>query len=756
MHMENRIFNLAKHILTAITCVLAFLVVGSISLRETKADAAYQQSLIDAGFPKSYVAKLDALHEKHKNWKFVPVKAIDNWAIALENECKAGRKLVYSSKISLGTTQTLDDGTKAVWFSTPTAWKMIVRDSTTSHFNFKTDKFNTDYDSGSWFQASKEAIAYVMDPRNWLTEKYIYCFETLYYHSAVSDANTVKYVNSLLNGTFMYNKACPGAPKYSNTYAKVIADAAKKYNVSALHLASRLRLEKGTSNDVLGKGVVRVYDSKAKKYIYRAPEASDSGLQKYYNYFNIGAGGNGAEIINNGGNEAYENGWTSPYKAIVGGAKKVYDFYIDLGQDTIYFEMFNVAKDGYLYWKQYAQNLTADLTECASIYDTYETYGLLNRAVTFRIPVYSSMPSSNPRPKSPSGSYFSTANPNCMLKSITIYNGKTKLATLSPDYVFGSNWTYSKVIEVPYEVENVTINMNPVNSTAKKSGNGTKNLVVGNNKFTVTCTSAYGGIYKRSYTFTIKRKDGSTRLKSASNSDGSFTKTFNMDTYSYNLFLENSVSSTKLNFATESAKATVKYSVNGATAVSCTTGVVNAKLNVGHNTVKLYVHHDGSGLPDKTSVYTFNIYRYTPMTMSYTYIQKTDKSSAVVFVNGFVVGETLAEAGRRFSFSGTCKWYGADNVLKSDSDLVANGDKISVYDGNGLLYKNVYIILYGDVDCNGIIDYRDYDLMNRNILSTTVQKEAANVDDSTAGITGSDLSMLKSYIEGKGSIFQVR
>ena len=288
MHMENRIFNLAKHILTAITCVLAFLVVGSISLRETKADAAYQQSLIDAGFPKSYVAKLDALHEKHKNWKFVPVKAIDNWAIALENECKAGRKLVYSSKISLGTTQTLDDGTKAVWFSTPTAWKMIVRDSTTSHFNFKTDKFNTDYDSGSWFQASKEAIAYVMDPRNWLTEKYIYCFETLYYHSAVSDANTVKYVNSLLNGTFMYNKACPGAPKYSNTYAKVIADAAKKYNVSALHLASRLRLEKGTSNDVLGKGVVRVYDSKAKKYIYRAPEASDSGLQKYYNYFDFG------------------------------------------------------------------------------------------------------------------------------------------------------------------------------------------------------------------------------------------------------------------------------------------------------------------------------------------------------------------------------------------------------------------------------------------------------------------------------------
>ena len=94
MHMENRIFNLAKHILTAITCVLAFLVVGSISLRETKADAAYQQSLIDAGFPKSYVAKLDALHEKHKNWKFVPVKAIDNWKVALENECEIKRKLV--------------------------------------------------------------------------------------------------------------------------------------------------------------------------------------------------------------------------------------------------------------------------------------------------------------------------------------------------------------------------------------------------------------------------------------------------------------------------------------------------------------------------------------------------------------------------------------------------------------------------------------------------------------------------------------
>lgn len=78
----------------------------------------------------------------------------------------------------------------------------------------------------------------------------------------------------------------------------------------------------------------------------------------------------------------------------MGGAVKVYTGYIGIGQDTIYFEMFSVVNHKYYYWKQYAQNLTATLTEGSKIYETYKNAGLLNSSFVFRIPVYKNMPSS--------------------------------------------------------------------------------------------------------------------------------------------------------------------------------------------------------------------------------------------------------------------------------------------------------------------------------------------------------------------------
>ena len=139
------------------------------------------------------------------------------------------------------------------------------------------------------------------------------------------------------------------------TYAQVIVEAAKKSKVSAIHLAVRLRQEKGTSNDELGKGV----STKDGSHFY---QANGDGNAVYYNFFNIGAAGSGKQtVINNGGKEAKAEGWTSPYLAIMGGAVKVYTGYIGIGQDTIYFEMFSVVNHKYYYWKQYAQDFLKNL-----------------------------------------------------------------------------------------------------------------------------------------------------------------------------------------------------------------------------------------------------------------------------------------------------------------------------------------------------------------------------------------------------------
>lgn len=122
----------------------------------------------------------------------------------------------------------------------------------------------------------------------------------------------------------------------------------------------------------------------------------------------------------------------------MGGAVKVYTGYIGIGQDTIYFEMFSVVNPKYYYWKQYAQNLTATLTEGSKIYETYKNAGLLNSSFVFRIPVYKNMPSSCKKPASPSGDERTTANPNTRLSGISAtlidMDGKSSNANLTPKF----------------------------------------------------------------------------------------------------------------------------------------------------------------------------------------------------------------------------------------------------------------------------------------------------------------------------------
>ena len=68
------------------------------------------------------------------------------------------------------------------------SWNLVVyADWAPDEWNALKDKNYTPYyakdakayDSGSWYQASRETVAYFMDPRNWLNEREIFMFETL-------------------------------------------------------------------------------------------------------------------------------------------------------------------------------------------------------------------------------------------------------------------------------------------------------------------------------------------------------------------------------------------------------------------------------------------------------------------------------------------------------------------------------------------------------------------------------------------------
>ena len=128
-----------------------------------------------------------------------------------------------------------------------------------------------------------------------------------------------------------------------------------------------------------------------------------------YNFYNIGATSssepmgaikNGLQYAKDGKGASTETKnkylipWNSKEKAITGGAIFIGSSYINVGQNTIYLQKFDVIDkngDG-LFWHQYMTNVLAPYSESKSIYSGYQKIGMLDSAITFIIPIYNNMP----------------------------------------------------------------------------------------------------------------------------------------------------------------------------------------------------------------------------------------------------------------------------------------------------------------------------------------------------------------------------
>ena len=90
----------------------------------------------------------------------------------------------------------------------------------------------------------------------------------------------------------------------------------------------------------------------------------------------------------------YDRPWTTPKKAIIGGAKYIAASYISRGQNTSYLKKFNVNPLGYysMYTHQYMANLRAPASEASRSYTAYQESGLSALALEFTIPVFNNMP----------------------------------------------------------------------------------------------------------------------------------------------------------------------------------------------------------------------------------------------------------------------------------------------------------------------------------------------------------------------------
>ncbi len=512
-----------------------------------------------AGFPESYWPSLAILKQSHPKWNFVAINTGLDFKTAVNNEDSGNRSLIYSN-------------------SAATQGYLSTKEG---NYDYTTDKFKV-YDGTHFYAANNATIAYYMDPRNFLSDMYIFQFESLSYSSQYQTLSSVK---DLLGNAYIAK------------FAQHFITAAQKTGVNPIYLASLAKQEvgAGTTANTAISGKAFTYNKK-----------TYSGL---YNFFNIGAtsGSDNAAayrglIWANGGEDGsqktYNRPWTSEEKAIVGGAMFINDGYISVGQDTSYFKKWDIqynnhktgTKDTTLYTHQYQQNIEAPTSEAQTTYYTYNKLGTINSAFTFYIPVYLNMPATESKlPK--------TGNPNNYLKTLT-YNTGSGAKTVTG--FTGSKTSYS--FNVANNVSSVTLAATAVNSTyAKISGVGAKTLKVGDNKFSITVTAGNGST--RTYTVTINRAAATTSNATSSKTAEQIVKEagINIDSsYVTGLTFTTSISTmkSKINKVSPEASLTVKRNNKAISSGNLVTGDVLTITNGSSSknyTVVLYGDINGDG-----------------------------------------------------------------------------------------------------------------------------------------------------------------
>ena len=318
-------------------------------------EAEFEKSLTDQGFPESYKASLRVLHKKYPYWQFKAYRPGIEWSEALTNESKLGVNLISNSKSAAWKSKE-----KGAYDAATGTWKV--------------------FDGSTWVAASKEAIAYYMDPRNFLNERSIFQFESLEYQSQYQTKSGIKVIlaNTPFNGAkFAYKDLNSGADT-TITYINAFVAAAKSSGVSPYHLASRVKQEVVTSATTTSSAVTGIHS----KY---------PGI---YNFYNIGATSS-SDPVSNGLKWAktgttYLRPWTDRYRSIVGGAQYIGTSYINKGQNTVYLQKFNLTENN-RYSHQYMTNVEAAYSEAIKTKTAYAEM-MDQSPLVFSIPIFENMP----------------------------------------------------------------------------------------------------------------------------------------------------------------------------------------------------------------------------------------------------------------------------------------------------------------------------------------------------------------------------
>ncbi len=400
---------------------------------------ACEVQMKEAGFPSSYWSGLCNMKANHPTWNFKAVQTNLEWSVAVEKESVCGRSLIQSNN--------------SEYIDTSCSSK-----------------------EGSFRAASKTAVAFYMDPRNFLSDKYVFQFEYLKYDDSLSSTYTSA-IDTMLKGASFYQYHVG----LGTSFAQLVNDAGKEKDFNPISLAARMYQEMGT-----GTSLYNLYSG-----VYTG---NNNEYYGYYNFYNIGVTSNCVNNITNCGlSYAKNHGWNTVYNGIKGGADLLSDDYLKNGQYNTYLQKFNVVpvNADSIYSHQYMTNIAAPSSEATSTYNSYKKMGLLESPFTFYIPVYHNMSQDiNNTPSGGSGENSSSSVPSELAPTSIITSAGYKY---SGEYITGiqANTTVSALKGALEGIGgNGTVSITDSNGRAVNSGDfvgtGYKVTINGTTKSTFT------------------------------------------------------------------------------------------------------------------------------------------------------------------------------------------------------------------------------------------------------------------------------
>lgn len=751
--MKRKNLKFKGIILLLVICIIT----STINFQEVKG-AIYSNlpvSYIDENFPSSYMPYINALKEKHPNWVFKAVHTGLDWNTVLSHE-----SYEVNEGISL-----VEDIYGAEW---------------------KRDGQNY-YQDGNYVTASKQAVAYVVDPRNFINENGIFQFEVLSYNGATQSVNAVQ---SVLAATPMGGQYKDKYKSYGTwhdlgtTYAELIHSISEDVGINPVHIASRIRQE--NSGNIINGSLIN----------------GDYGV---YNFFNIGAyDANGQSAVTNGLNYARDQVWTSVSAALRGGIEYIYSKYIKWGQDTIYFERFDVNNPGTAQWllgTGYMTNIFGPKGEALITYNAYNSYNMIDSPFEFHIPVYENMPEEVASMPVPSDVYFIEDDTRVYLDDPSdsgatdefwIRTGPDTVSTILEVLYetvdggenrtkftrigIGQNTLYDKiqyddgrigyilkkwVYEYKYnEVESVSLNTTYSNlnvgdtlkltATINPSNADNKNVKWSSSDTSVATVDSNGnvkGINTGIATIKVTTEDKAKTAICTVNVVSNKVTGISLDKTNYVLKIGDSLAITPT--ITPSTATNTNYIVTSSNSdvVSVKDNIITAN-NIGEATLTFKTEDGGFTVEAKVTVTNEDNDIFVDDSL-----RLEDNILSRIELNNNLVLDIKNMINTNYDIT----VIDIDGEELSNDDRVGTGTKIQ-FKENGEIIQEYTVLIYGDVDGSGVINARDLLMLQRYILGKAelenIQVKASIIDKVSQAPKAADLLKIQRHILGKYVIEQ--